>query len=613
MGQWGFHFDRTNTWFEKSTAWLKYVARCQDLLQQGRFIADVAYFDGESAPVETKASDPPLPRGFDYDSVNADVLSRATVKDGRIVLESGMSYAVLVLPRTDHMTPQFLAKIRELVKEGATVIGAKPRRSPSLQDYPKCDEDVHAMADEVWGKCDGKTATEHAFGKGRVVDGQSLADVLAAGAIAPDFEVPADSRARWVYIHRLIGDDDVYFVSNQRDAFSQGQATFRVTGKTPQLWHADSGLIEPAPVYTDANGRTTVTLQFDPGGSVFVVFRKGAPAGEHLVQIMPSDPQQQPATPTISINRAVYQAADGSGSLDVTSEVQTMVQSGIDEIQVSNGTFGKDPSLNHSKQLTADITIDGKKLTKTAKEGETFVLAEVSDTRQPPGYELATSSSGQLELLAWRAGSYDVKTAGGKSSRVEAPDVKAPTTLAGPWELHFPANWGAPEMITLDKLISWTDHADKGVKYFSGTATYTKEFDISSDMVGADRSVYLDLGKVKNLAQVKLNGKDLGILWKPPFRADITSAAIAGKNSLEVSITNLWPNRLIGDEKKGLDAEWNGLKLVRWPQWLLDGKPSPSGRLTFTTWHHWTADMQPLESGLLGPVTIQSVQHIKVQ
>ena len=172
---------------------------------------------------------------------------------------------------------------------------------------------------------------------------------------------------------------------------------------------------------------------------------------------------------------------------------------------------------------------------------------------------------------------------------------------------------GVPDKVTLDKLISWTDHADKGVKYFSGTATYLNQIDIAPEMLGADRLVYLDLGRIKNLAQVKLNGTDLGILWKPPFRVDLTSAVHAGKNALEIRVTNLWPNRLIGDEKMGEDAEWNGKRLVRWPQWLLDGKPSPSGRLTFTTWHHWTADMQPLESGLLGPVKLQSVQQIKVQ
>jgi hypothetical protein len=209
-------------------------------------------------------------------------------------------------------------------------------------------------------------------------------------------------------------------------------------------------------------------------------------------------------------------------------------------------------------------------------------------------------------------GKYDLKSADGKSQHLDVPEVLKPVEVTGPWTLSFPPNWGAPPKVTLDKLISWTDHSEDGVKYFSGTATYTRPLDISADRLGPDRVLLLDLGQVKNLAQVKLNGQDLGILWKPPFRVDISRVAHAGNNDLEVAVTNLWPNRLIGDEKIGLDAEWNGIRLARWPQWLLDGKPSPSGRFTFTTWHHWTKDMTPLESGLLGPVQLQTVQRIKV-
>jgi hypothetical protein len=160
----------------------------------------------------------------------------------------------------------------------------------------------------------------------------------------------------------------------------------------------------------------------------------------------------------------------------------------------------------------------------------------------------------------------------------------------------------------------WTDHADKGVKYFSGTATYVKEVELPASLFGKGRSLWLDLGLVKNLAEVSVNGQPLGILWKPPFRVDISSAAKPGKNKLEIKITNLWPNRLIGDEQLPPDCEWgSNLALKAWPQWLLDGKPSPTGRLTFTTWHHWKKDEQPLPSGLLGPVTLQPAVMIEVK
>jgi hypothetical protein len=160
--------------------------------------------------------------------------------------------------------------------------------------------------------------------------------------------------------------------------------------------------------------------------------------------------------------------------------------------------------------------------------------------------------------------------------------------------------------------MSWTAHANAGVKYFSGTATYTKSFSFAGGKV-ADGRYVLDLGDLRNLAEVKLNGRDLGILWKPPFRVDVTDALRAGENALEVKVTNLWPNRLIGDEQLPEDREWKGIQLAAWPQWVLDGKPSPTGRLTFTTWHHWTKGDQPLPSGLFGPVRIWTGKQIAVR
>jgi hypothetical protein len=176
--------------------------------------------------------------------------------------------------------------------------------------------------------------------------------------------------------------------------------------------------------------------------------------------------------------------------------------------------------------------------------------------------------------------------------------------------LNFPANWGAPPSVSLDKLISWTDNSNAGVRYFSGTATYEKKIEIPANRLKAARELWLDLGAVKNFAQVSLNGQDFGVLWKPPFRVNVTAVAKPGMNQLIVKVTNLWPNRLIGDEQLPPDCEWNGKELKAWPQWLLEGKPSPTGRLTFTTWHHWTKNSPLLESGLLGPVTLRTAEII---
>jgi hypothetical protein len=163
-------------------------------------------------------------------------------------------------------------------------------------------------------------------------------------------------------------------------------------------------------------------------------------------------------------------------------------------------------------------------------------------------------------------------------------------------------------------LISWPEHAEPGIKYFSGTATYHKTIVIPAADLNANRSLLLDLGRVREIAEVRLNGKNLGILWKSPFRVDVTRAAKAGDNELEVSVTNLWPNRLIGDEQEPEDCEWNGIILKKWPAWLLKNEPRPvQARQTFTTWKHWHKDSPLQPSGLLGPVLLRTLETVPVQ
>ena len=152
------------------------------------------------------------------------------------------------------------------------------------------------------------------------------------------------------------------------------------------------------------------------------------------------------------------------------------------------------------------------------------------------------------------------------------------------------------------------------MKYFSGTAAYRKTLHVPSELIAADRRLFLDLGKVEVIAEVKVNDQDLGILWKPPFRADITDAVKPGENALEVKVVNLWVNRLIGDEQLPEDSARNpNGTLKEWPQWLQEGKPSPTGRYTFTSWRLWKKDSPLQESGLLGPVTLRTAAMVTVQ
>ena len=612
MGQWGFHFDRTVTWWEQGKPWIDYISHCEFLLQQGRAVADAAYFTGESAPVEMRVGYPALPAGYDYDAINADVLLHgATVKNGRITLASGANYAVLILPPDDvNMTPPVLKRLRELVRAGATVLGPRPQHSPSLAEFPKCDAQVKELAEELWGKCNGTSVQENPVGKGRIVCGQSLAEIFDAQKLKPDFETQgADANARLAYAHRVADGADIYFVSNQRRQFDSADCTFRVSGKIPELWHPDTGVIEPAAVWRTQDGRTTVRLEFEPAGSVFVVFRQAAGSADHVIAASGIFPTQLSASQKLEIRRAIYISTDGVGDLDVTAIVSKLLHEG-QPVVASNEVLGHDPAANHVKQLRVDYLFDGKPGHTIVPENERLKLPMATTAAPAPQWEVK-ADAGSPAVKAWGNGQVEVRTAGGKTLRAKAANLPAPLEISGGWDLSFPTNWGAPPSVKLDKLISWADHANTGVRYFSGTATYEKDIEIPADCLSAGRELWLDLGAVKNFAEVSLNGHDFGVLWKPPFRVNVTAAAKQGGNKLVVKVTNLWPNRLIGDEQLPADCEWHGQELKAWPQWLLDGKPSPTGRLTFTTWHHWTKDSQLLESGLIGPVTLRTAEIIR--
>ena len=720
MGPHGFHFERTVTWWDQSPAWLQYLSRCQCLLQEGLFVGDICYFYGEGAPNALPARPhlrPPPPAGYDYDGCNAEViLQRMSVKDGRIVLPDGMSYRMLVLPERDTMTPMLLRKIRDLVRDGATVLGPKPIRSPSLQGYPACDDEVRALAEELWGPCDGETITERPFGRGAVIWGKPLGDVLASRGVRPDFELegPPDAavagevgprRPNLKYIHRSMGGADVYFVSNQSRRREVAQCTFRVSGKAPELWWPDTGRIQKAPLYQETDGRTSLPLRLDPAGAVFVVFREAAPA-DHLVSALRDgesllDSRPGPA-PELEIRKAVYGVftvelpdivdvtaqlarrvrngalsirADNSISgdpaqgivkqlrveytlngeahtktvdegrtltipngepagalvirraiygvlpdepppgpedqtVDVTAKLADMVQDGMLSVVASNAIAG-DPAPLIVKQLRVDYALDGDPYTKTVNERQSLDIPDGTERAGAflamPAADLALQANGAPLLTAWAPGVYEFTTAAGKTLRREVADVPEPVEIAGPWELRFPANRGAPETVTLAKLDSWTQSDDPGVRHFSGTATYLKRFNIPEELLGPRNVLALDLGAVRELAEVRVNGKEFGVLWKPPFRVEITDAVKAGANLLEIRVTNLWPNRLIGDEQLPDDCAWSaGGALKQLPAWLLEGGPRPpTKRLTFTTWKHYTTDSPLLESGLLGPVMLR--------
>jgi hypothetical protein len=453
----GTHFDRNVTWFEPGAAWMHYLARCQALLQQGLFVADLLYCPGEGVPTSMYGGHlklPTLPPGHEFDACAADViLKRVGVRGGRIVLPDGMSYAALLLANTGTISVPLLRKLKTLADGGARIFAPQPVKAAGLADHPVCDEEVRRIAAQLWGG-------------GRIQPAPPLPELVRALGLPPDFTTDRPA-ANLAYIHRTIGEAEVYFVANPGPAVVEVEGTFRVRGLVPEFWHPDTARRERARNFVEREGRTKLPLRLDPAGAVFVVFR---PTGS------------APMAP--------------------------------------------------ARSIVATLPIDG------------------------------------------------------------------------PWELRFQPGRGAPDRVTLAHLISWPEHAEAGVRFFSGTATYTRDVHVPPEQVGAGQTLELDLGEVRNLAEVTLNGAALGVAWKRPYRIDLTSAVRAGANALEIKVTNLWPNRLIGDDHRPPDCEWLDTRLKRWPDWLQAGEPSPTGRVTFSTRRHWKKTDALLPSGLLGPVRV---------
>ena len=591
MGPWGTHFERTVTWWEQSREWLKYIARCQYLLQSGQFVADVLTFSGDDAPNDLFR--PELPFGFDYDGCDRTVLMTARVENGEIVLPGGARYRALLLPDSSWMTPETARKIAELSKAGATIVGRKPVKSPSLSGYPACD-----------------AAVQSAIANLNLTPPSRLSRILGNPDVR--FTTTSSSNATSVplpWIHRQTKDADIYFVSNPRYINQQARATFRVRGKTPELWHPETGKMGDAPVWSRHGDFTEVTLNLSPAESIFVVFRKQSSA-DSLIRVELTDaPVSATQENIIVIEKAMYEAVDGSGGADVTEKVRNLVESGEVEIPATNALFG-DPALLHVKRLRIQYTLNQKRQDKAVGENETISLTGSTQDSVLPPYEWKDGN-----LVAYTPGTYVLTGTTGAQRRIVAP-APHEQTLTAPWTLTFPPHLGAPASVTMDKLISWSESPVPGVKYFSGSATYATSFNLSQEMLARDHALILDLGRVKNFAEVTINGKPLPTLWKAPWRVDVTGMAKQGANTLSIRVTNLWVNRLIGDEQLEPEVKWSGATgpIQEWPQWLMDGKPRPAtDHIAFSTWRFWGKNDPLLESGLLGPVVLRAAPLVKVR
>ncbi|MDR1053417.1 MAG: hypothetical protein LBL39_04510, partial [Planctomycetaceae bacterium] len=458
----GTHFNPQHTCWDYSADFLTYINRVQFLTQQGLFVADVVQYYGDHVPNFTQGewnnTAKSLP-DYEYDVASMDALLKMTVFDGRIFLPDGMNYKVLVLPEVSGINLDVLRKVNLLVKDGATIIGSRPKRASGLTNFSEADDEVRKLANELWGT-DNSVTKIRQVGKGRVVVGMTAAELLRNDKLPPDVKrltgtLPnGQHRIKW--IHRTLHDKkifggnlpdfslvksvvnpkispeiamgktnrtEIYFVSNLVAKTDKTEIAFRVTEKQPEIWNPLNGIITDAKAFRQENGQTIVPLEFASNGSIVVIFRK-------------------PISPT----------AQGTAT---------------------------DNSIQFEQILTLD---------------DNWQVTFISP----------------FDLTA--------------KTREELPTIEFP------------------------KLIDWTKHNDDAIKYHSGAAIYRKEFSYKKDEnKSANRRIYLDLGLVREMARVRLNGKELGTLWARPFEVEVTDAICEGDNILELEVVNLWANRIIGD------------------------------------------------------------------
>lgn len=284
LGPFGQWFTRHETWSEEAIAWTTYLARSSYMLQQGSFVADVAYLYGESHNITELFGNklPEVPLGYEYDFVNADAVQNALkVQDGVITSQGGAAYKILALDKsTSQMSLPLLQKIKEMVSSGVVVTGAKPIATPSLKDDA---EEFKALSNELWPVENGVNEV----GEGKIYIGFPLNEVLDKEGISPDFSYTKPSDAtELLHVHRHMENVDIYWVNNRNARVEEVTANFRVIGKEAEIWHPETGLIEKASYHRISNGTTAVPLHLEPNDAVFVVFRNKAKQDSYTAPVI---------------------------------------------------------------------------------------------------------------------------------------------------------------------------------------------------------------------------------------------------------------------------------------------------------------------------------------
>lgn len=513
------------------------------------------------------------------------------VLDGRIVLSSGRNYPFLGIPHDGLMSRADIKRIETLLEDGAVIVCAKPSGAPGLAGYPQSDAEVKAST--LW-----TDEPIRSIGKGKLYTKGNIDAARRDFKITPIIQFAGATGVSGTA--RQTQDETLFFVANTTDKSNTFTASFRITGLRPELWDAETGSIRFAPVWRQKDGRTEVDLTLHTYRSIFVVFRSSKLPADHVVSVIPKSSAEE----TPEILKARFGAAAGNRWLDVTETLRSLVSHGAIQVpQINPGVFGRDPAPNVVKQLELEYRLHGKILTTTIAEGAPLALG----TPKTANLTLTATADGTVTASATSAVSAELLFASEKRQSLALPAPLAPVTLKGPWTVTLDSPVDTKQNLTLPEPINLADHDTPSVKYFSGTATYSKKFEISD----LKSQIHLDLGKVHDLARVTLNGKDLGVLWQSPFTLDISSALKIGENLLEIAVTNTWHNRLVGDEQFPADFEWGedrgdkGHAMKAYPDWFIKNQARPEqGRKCFVVWYYHRKDTPLLPAGLLGPVRL---------
>jgi hypothetical protein len=556
----GTPFLRGQTWWKYMPLFTQYFGRCQTMLQQGQPVADVLFYLGDNVDHRPRHTES-FPTGYRFDYLNQDaLLNRIQVTQGTglpndnyyLTTPEGTAWRVIWLPpkHCQRLTPKTLQRLKQLIFAGATVVGPPPIGNATLsRSSTKTDDTFDQLVKEIWGGLDARSG-DRSLGKGRLLWGTNkstrqklpaapYADAdkekssavlkrhLLSIGLTPD--VQGNRSATWC--HRRSVDRDIYFLAADRTEPLDANLRFRSIGK-PEFWDPMTGRITPVHCFLQTPTHSTLRCKLPAAGSIAIVFNH-SPNASH-------QPSQRPVhTSTLTAIEL-----DGHRWLDVFENVTLHPRS-------DPFPFGLSP---------------GDELQPAVEPAE-------------PSIEFR----GPRSVVVWKNGTYRfINQIEGVEKTIQQTTIRdlKMTPIDGPWSLEFPARWSNEGTIRIGRLQPWNELTDEETRSFSGSATYRCTFDIPPAKALERR--LLDLGDVRDIAEVTVNGHKLSTKWAPPFRWDVSQQTVAGKNQIEIKVTNTWHNRLVYDASL------------------------PTADRKTWTYHAPAKDKPLIPSGLIGPVTIQS-------